>query len=136
MTTPLVSTKVLAAKADLYFSTREKRYALQKQVAALEEAEKALKTFLIDNISVSDATGVAGRLCRVTVMTKDVPVVEDWDALYAYILKNAKRQPGVWALLQRRVGEKTVADVWSEGKSVPGVGKFHAKTLSVNKVGG
>lgn len=124
--------KSLAAAADLYFQKREERLALQRQAEALEEFEKELKEYLINNIPKSDATGIAGKLCRVTVVTNPKPIVEDWDSFYAHIAKN--RSKGAFALLNRAVNAKAVQDIWDAGKQVPGVGTFNAVTLSVNKV--
>src|SRR6478609_11377872 len=91
----------LAAAADLYYEKREKRLALQREADALEEEEKQIKEHLIANIPKSDATGVAGKLCRVSVVTKERPQVEDWDAFYAHVAKN--RAKGGFALLNRAV---------------------------------
>ncbi len=129
-----LSAKKLAALADKLYTTREARYALQKQVDALKKTETEISNTLIENVSVADATGVAGLVARVTVVQATTPQVQDWDALHTHILKNAKKDPGVWALLQNRVGESAVKELWSAGKAVPGVVPFGYKKLSVNKV--
>ena len=123
-----------AAAADLLYSIREQRYALQKQVAELKAQEAEITDFLINTLPASDATGVSGKLARVTIVSNTVAQVNDWDALYDHILKTGKKNPGVFALLQRRVGDKAVKDVWDAGKTVPGVEPFGIKTLSLNKV--
>lgn len=132
----MLSAKKLAAMADTLYTTRLQRYALQKQVDALKAEEAKLTDAFIENIPASDATGIAGKLARITVTSATVPQVEDWDKLHAYILKEGKKNPGVWALLQRRVGELAVKELWDAGKAVPGVVPFGIKKLSINKVGG
>jgi len=124
--------KSLAAAADLYYAKREERLALQRQVDALQEFENEIKDHLINSIPKSDATGISGKVCRVSVVTKPKPIVEDWDAFYAHVAKN--RSKGAFALMNRALNAKAVQDVWDAGKQVPGVGTFNAVTLSVNKL--
>lgn len=124
--------KNLAAAADLYYSVRLERLAREKELEAEKEFENLLKEHLINNIPKSEATGVAGKLCRVSINTKTVPVVQDWEKFYEYVAKN--RSKGGFALLNRAVNAKAVSEIWDAGKQVPGVGSFNAVTLSVNKV--
>lgn len=121
--------KSLAACADRLYEVRQKRLDQQKVVAALEEEERALKNHLIDNLPKSDASGVAGKLARVTVVTKDVPQVKDWDALHKYI-----KRTGQFELFQRRLADNAVRERWEAGKEVPGVERFKAVSISLNKV--
>ena len=67
----------------------------------VEAEEKALKEHIIQTLPKSEASGVAGKVARVTVVTKDVPQVKDWDAFYKYVSKtksfdrHADRRPAV-----------------------------------------
>lgn len=124
--------KSIAQAADLYYTTKEKRLALQKEVDAIEAEEKLLKAHLIESIPKSDATGVAGKLVRVSITTKNVPQVADWDKFYEYVAKN--RTKGGFALLNKAVNAKAVNEIWDAGKTVPGVDSFTAVSLSVNKL--
>jgi hypothetical protein len=124
--------KSLAAAADLYGITRDKRLALQKEVDAIEADEKALKDHLINSIPKSDATGIAGKVWRVGVTGKDVPVVKNWTLFYEYISKT--RTKGGFALLSKAVNAKSVAEIWAAGKKVPGVESFHTTSLSLSKL--
>lgn len=121
--------KSLATCADMYYKAREDRLALQKQVDELAAREVLIKDHLIDNLPKSEATGVQGKLCRVSVVTKVKPVVEDWDEFYKYIKKT-----GAFEMLQKRLSDTAIAERWENKKDVPGVGRFNAVTLSVNKV--
>lgn len=124
--------KSQGAAADLYFSLREKRLALQREAAAVEEQEKLVQAHLIAVIPKSLGTGVAGKLCRVSVQTKPIPQVTDWDKFYAHIAKNKSK--GGFALLNRAVNAAAVKEIWDAGKEVPGVGSFNVAKLSVNKL--
>lgn len=124
----------LGACADALYKTREKRLAKQREVDELAAHEAELREHLIKNLPSSDASGIAGKLARVSVTRKRVPTVKDWDALHAYVVKNAKH--GAFALLQKRVNPAAVSEIWDAGKALPGVEAFDSLTLSVVKAGG
>lgn len=121
--------KTLGACADRVYELRQKRLDAQKIVDAIEEEEKALREHIINTLPKSETTGVAGKLARVTVVTKQVPQVKDWNLFYAYVKKN-----NAWDLMQRRLAAAAVTERWEAGKKVAGVEAFTAVTLSVNKV--
>ena len=115
--------KSLAQCADLYYATMQERLALQRKVEALKETETQIAEYLINNLK-KDTTGIAGKVARVFVTNKTRPQVDDWNALYAYIVKEYKKNPGVFSLLQRRVGEEAVNELWEASKKIPGVSAF------------
>lgn len=119
----------MGACADRLFQLREKRLEEQKKVDAIEAEEKALKEHIIQTLPKSDASGVAGKIARVTVITKQVPQVKDWDVFYKHIKKT-----GEFELLQRRLTDTAIRERWDEGKKVPGVESFNALTVSINKI--
>ena len=121
--------KNLAACADKYWELKQARLAQQKIVDAIEEEEKAIKAWIIDSLPKSEASGVAGKLCRVSAVTKEIPQVEDYEKFYAYVKKTNR-----FDLLQKRLSEAAVKEIWEDGKQVPGVKAFQAVTLSVNKL--
>lgn len=119
----------MGACADKLYLLREKRLAMQKEVDAVEAEEKALKEHIIQTLPKSEASGVAGKVARVTVVSKTVPRVADWDKLYKFIKKT-----GSFDLLQRRLTDTAIQERWEAGKAVPGVETFNAVTVSLNKV--
>lgn len=121
--------KSMGACADLVYQLREKRLAGQKLVDEVEAEEMALKDHIINNLPKSEATGAAGKLARVTVVTKKVPQVRDWDAFWKGFDK--KRDID---LLPRSLSKAAVEARWEAGKKIPGVVSFTAVTLSINKV--
>ena len=127
--------KSLAVCADQLFSTRNQRLALQKQVDELASQESILREHLIDNLPKSDATGITGKLVRATIEVKTVYTAKDWDATHDYILKNAKKNPGVWALMNKALNAKGVKEMFESGVKVPGVETLDVKVVSLNKVG-
>lgn len=125
--------KKIGEAVDLYWTTRAKRYELSKEVEELEKKEATLKAHFIDTIPTSASTGAAGKLCRVTIVKKDRFEVTDWAELQEHIRKNAGK--GAFALVQRRLSDAAVKEVFAAGKAVPGVQKLEYKSISVNKVG-
>lgn len=121
--------KTLALCADELYKTRETRLAAAKVVEELEKKESALKEHLINNLPKSDASGVAGKLARVTIVTKIIPQVKDWDKLYKFIKKT-----GSFDLMQRRLTDTAIQERWDNGKEVPGVEPFNVVKVSLNKV--
>ncbi len=121
--------KALGACADLLYTTRQDRLAEQKDIVEYEVREKVLKDYLIATLPKSDASGVAGKLARVTIVRKVVPSVEDWDKLYEFIRKKKR-----FGLLNRALNAAAVQEMWDNGEAVPGVGRFDAVTVSVNKL--
>jgi hypothetical protein len=121
--------KAMGACADKLFELRNKRLAGQKLVDEVEAEEKALKAYIIENLPKSEASGVAGKLARVTVVTKQVPQVKDWDAFYKYVKKT-----GSFDLMQKRLTDAAIKERWEAGKEIPGVEHFNAVSVSINKV--
>lgn len=121
--------KTLGACADRVYTLKNERLAAQKLVDSLQEEETALREHIINTLPKSETTGVAGKLARVTVVTKQVPQVKDWTAFYAYVQKHK-----AWDLMQRRLATTAVTERWAAGKEVAGVEAFTAVTLSINKI--
>lgn len=121
--------KTMGACADRLYELRLKRLEEQKKVKLLEDEEKALKNYIIQNLPKSEASGVAGRLARVTVVTKEVPQIEDWEAFYKYVKKTNN-----FDLMQRRLADDAIKERWAAGKEIPGVNHFQAVSVSINKV--
>lgn len=121
--------KSLAACADKLYQLRAQRQQMQKEVDSVEAEEKAVKAHIIDNLPKSDASGVAGKLCRVTIISKEIPQLKDDEAFFKYVKKT-----GRFDLMQRRLSDAAIKEIWENGKEVPGVDHFNAVTLSINKV--
>lgn len=127
--TKFVIPKKLGAVADLLYTTKERRLAQQKLVDSLQEQETKLRDYLIENLPKSESTGVAGVVCRASIVVRTVPQVADWGGFFKHIKKT-----GDFELLQKRVSSKAVEERWESGKEVPGVKKFNAVTVSLNKI--
>lgn len=126
--------KTLAQCADLLYKTQQERYAVQKKVAEMEAIESALKERIIQELPKSEATGIAGKLARVYVENKTVVKITDFAAYVADVAARMKKDPGAIALLQKRVGETAVKEVWEAGKKLKGVEGMDVPVVRMNKV--
>jgi hypothetical protein len=129
--------KNLAQCADMFYSKREERLALERQAAIIQAEENACREQLINNLPKSEASGIAGKLCRVAVENKAVATVKDWSVesgVWGYIIKNIKKTPGVTGMLQRRVNEAMIKELKENGVNVPGVEFMDVPVLRVNKL--
>ena len=125
--------KTIGACADRLYEIKAALAEINRSVAdkieTLETERKAITDYVINNLPKSEATGVAGKLARVTVVKKEVPQVEDWDKFYAYIKKT-----GSFELLGRSLSAPAIKERWEAKKAVPGVKAFDVVTISLNKV--
>lgn len=113
--------KSLGACADLLYETQQKRYDIQKEIDRLTKLETDIREHLINNLPKSEATGVTGKLATARVVEKEVVELygterDRFEKVYSYILANAKKDPGVWSLLQRRVGDAAAKELIAAGK--------------------
>lgn len=134
--------KTLGAAADELWTVRAERLALNRTVTEHQAHETFLKEHIIDSLPKSQASGVAGKLCRVAVTTKEVPQVSDWSKLYKHIVdtylwhvkQKTGQQDGAFAFLNRALSGAAVEEQWDAKKQVPGVSSFKAVSVSINKV--
>jgi hypothetical protein len=123
----------LPALADAYYETMQERLKLQKEVDKLEEKEKAFKAHLINNLPLSEANGVAGKVASVRIEQKDRVAVDNWDELQAYAIKNVKK--GGFAIFQRRVNDAAIKELLADPKAkFKGAHLEQYKSLSYSKL--
>lgn len=116
--------------ADLLYETRQKRLEIQKTVAELEEKEKEIKAWLINNLPKSESSGVAGKLARVTLVSKQEPTVIDERKFRRYLNKT-KRYELAYKL---RPAAPAIREAWEEGEEIPGISAFTVISVSLNKL--
>lgn len=121
--------KLIGSVVDLYYETKQRRLALAKVVVQLQKQETWLKDFVIDDVPKSDATGAMGAIAKAQVVMKSRVQVQDWDKFYKYIFRVKRPE-----LLQRRPNEAAIKELWDDKKTVPGVGEFEFKDVSLTKL--
>ena len=119
----------LAEVADLLFKTRVERLNKSKALEPLKFQEAALRDHLINKLPISNASGIAGKLCRATITSTPEPTVDNWPKLYAYIHKHK-----AFHLLGKSLNKEAVRELMEGGEKVPGIKIFQAKSVSLNKL--
>lgn len=115
---------------DLYHEVRQLRLDMQKEVDAVAERERDLKAHILSSLSSQQGvTGVAGARYRAQVVEKRVPAVRDWKALHAWVRENNR-----FDVLQKRVLNSAILDLWEADQEVPGCEAALSVDLSVTKV--
>ncbi len=139
---PFVPPKNLATCGDLLYATRQERLVVQKDVELYKERESILKEKLIRELPKGDASGVAGKLARVSISTDKVPSLKDWDKLCRWVLAQSaahkRKKTGLelepFAVFTRALSNEFIKDHWDKGIEVNGVEPFTVVKVSVNKI--
>lgn len=119
----------LGEVVDLYARVRDLRLELEKEISPIRKRESELREHLINNIDRSKSKGAVGKRYRAVINEKTKPSVEDWQKVYEFIKENNS-----FNILQRRLNDQAISELWEEGVEVPGVGKVIIPTLSIRKL--
>lgn len=114
--------------ADRLYTLRQARIELERQAGKMEEEEKALKKWIIDVFTRDGLTAAKGKFGSASTQEVEVPVYEDDVKFYAYL-----KRTGDFHLLQRRLNDTAIREMWAKKKVVPGIGSFKITKVSVNK---
>lgn len=120
----------LGSCIDLLYQLKGQREALSKLDDLYKEAFTLLHDHLLNTVKKADLEGAKGLLAQVSIARKEIPTIEDFDKLAAYILKTKQL-----SLLHRSLSTTAVRERWEDKKTVPGVGKFTKVSLSLTKRG-
>lgn len=124
--------KSLGRCADLYHDVRDLRLLMEKECEAIKARETEIQEHIIRTLPKGD-TGASGLRYRAQIKMEDKPQVDEtkggWPALWEFIAASKR-----FDLLQKRLGEKAIADMWEQGEAVPGVAVVHVPKLSITKI--
>jgi hypothetical protein len=121
--------KKIADCADRLYELKAQMSAVAKTLEALDKERKAIQEYVINELPKSNATGISGKTANVRSVTAVIPQVEDWDKFYEFVRKSKRTD-----LLQRRVSDGAIQELWDTNKVVPGVKQFTVVKLSLTKV--
>lgn len=122
--------KTLAAAADKLYAVREARLAADKVIAELKAVESALREHLINELPLSDALGVTGKLVNATITSRPVASIRDHAKFQAW----AKRKGNEDCLkIKIDCDLEAIRLRWEQGKQVPGVERVNVKNVSLTK---
>lgn len=121
--------KTLAECADALYRVRKERLAFQQKLEAYKSMEGALREHLIDKLPKGKASGISGKVARVTIEVVPIPVLDDFDTFMKHVTKTKS-----FDLVQRRINETAIKARWENNKTVPGIGRFMDKRVSLEKL--
>lgn len=113
---------------DGLYDLRAQRLAIEKQVADLKARETATKEEILGLLKEQDLNGAKGAVATAAITHKTVPVVTDWEQVYAFI-----RDQDMFALLQKRLTVTLWAALAEDGMAVPGTEPQVVTDLSLTK---
>lgn len=102
---------------------------IKKQEAELNKLKKEraeYKDHLIKTFTKDQLNSVKGKDCLVSITRTEVPVIEDWDAFFAYA-----RRKGNHDLLRHAVSTPAWRERLADEKHVPGVGSYTRVGLQI-----
>lgn len=120
---------------DGYKALNELRLAMQKEVDAVEAAEKQYRQHIVDNLAKSNEAGVFGLRYKATIKTKRAFQVDTqapdggWDRVWGYIAET-----GNFGILQKRLNDRAMAEMYEAGELPPGVNSLLVPEISVTKI--
>ena len=116
----------VGAVIDQLWGYREQKRKLEADVKEVEGKIKEIEDQLMERLGAEGLEKATGTKASVSVTSSQSADVQDWDAFYPYIAKNK-----FWHLLQRRVSDPAVRELWEQGKKVPGVVPFTKKRINL-----
>lgn len=129
--------KDVGGRIDALYAMREARKAFGRQLkeaeavlAGLVEEETALARLIADELEKLGLDAGRGQTASFAPGASPLVVVEDWDALYAYIKAN-----DAFELLHRRTTVDAFEERWTAKEKIPGVRREEKLTFSLTKVG-
>lgn len=119
----------IGAAIDKIWLMRENKKALEAQVKKVEGEIKEVEETIFGLLDAQDTRKGEGKKASVSINETVVTTVEDWEALWPYIAKNK-----YFHLVQKRVSDPGMRELWDMGKKVPGVQPFTKRTLSIRSL--
>lgn len=119
----------LGAATDKMWALREEKRLLAVEEKRINGELTALETVIFDLMDAQDTRKAEGKKAGISIGEATVGNVEDWDAFWPYIVKNK-----YFHLVQKRVSDPGLRELWEKGKTVPGVQPFTKRTLSVRSL--
>ena len=118
----------LGEAIDTLYQARAARLVKAKEVKDLQVIEAAAKIEVLKLLEASGLKKASGNFATAGITTDDVPFVEDWDKIYAYIKDNNR-----FDLIQKRLGVIAWRDLFNDGILVPGTTAAIDRDISLTK---
>lgn len=123
-----MSTTELSKLVDTYQELRAKRLDLEKQAQDVKELETAAKDAITAGLQKSGATAIGGSTHTAQLVSKDVPVLNDWETFMHWCA-----QHDAFDCVQRRISAPAIRLRMEDGIMVDGIRQETIQQLSIRK---
>lgn len=129
--TAVITSKLtsLGGTIDTLYDLRQQKVEAEKVVKAIEEQIVALNEALLARLDEEETTKGAGKKASASITTAVVGSVTDWEAFWAYVAKKK-----YFHLIQKRTSDPALREIWDKNQAIPGVEKFHKRTLNIRVI--
>lgn len=118
----------LGLQIDALYKKREALKAHQAKEAEIKAEIDVLEATLMETMKAQGVDKSTGKMATVSISESVTGNVVDWDALWAFIFKKKYTH-----LLQRRVSDPAIRELFEKQGTVPGVEPFTKQRLNVRK---
>ena len=124
----MTDSSTLGATIDALYSLRQMRIEMARKVDEMKGQEAAMKREIMEVLDETGLGKATGAVATCGIMTSVVPVIEDWDTIYAWIRENDR-----FDLLQKRISVTAWREMALDGTVVPGTAVDEARDISLTK---
>lgn len=122
-------TATLGATIDKMWLLREKKREISASLKKTEGEIEELEITMFELLDAQDTRKAEGRSASVSISESVSARVEDWDKFWAYVAKTK-----YFHLLQKRVSDPALRELWEMKKTTPGVVPFTKRTLNLRSL--
>jgi len=119
----------LGGTIDHAYELRERKRMAEAVVKGIDEEIAANNEMLMARLDSEETTKGAGRKASASITTAVVGTLTDPDAFWAYVAKKK-----YFHLVQKRLSDPALREIWDKNLEIPGVEKFHKRTLNIRVI--
>ncbi len=119
----------IGAATDRMWKLREDKRALEAQIKVIETEMKELEGTVFGLLDGQDTRKAEGKSASVSINESVVANVENWEAFWPWLAKTKN-----FHLVQKRVSDPGMRELWALGKVIPGVQPFTKRTLAIRSL--
>ena len=119
----------MGSTIDSLWAKREEKREAEAKIKVIESEIAVIEESLMERMDKEETAKSQGTKASVSITQAVVANVEDWAAFHAYVAKNK-----YFHLLQKRVSDPAVRELWDAGKKVPGVQPFTKRKLNIRSL--
>lgn len=119
----------MGSTIDSLWAKREEKREAEAKVKVIEAEIAAIEEVLMDRMDKEETSKSQGTKASVSITTAVVANVEDWESFWPYVAKNK-----FFHLIQKRVSDPAMRELWDAGKKIPGVSPFSKRKLNIRSL--